>query len=148
MSSPPSSLRDLYAPPSTSWAFLPPIGPDSNASTFQPGTSAPQSYQWSTRTRENTLFDFSSSFQNNDGSFNLFVTAKLKGFLAAAFLQYATTAIIMPLDVGKMLLQVQWVPRDAGEVVSGAVLTTDAVDDDAEVRLRSAIRSWLGFIDP
>lgn len=148
MSSPPSSLRDLYAAPSNSWAFLPPLGPDSNASTLQPGTSASQSYQWSTRTRENTLFDFSTSLQNNDGSVNLFVTAKLKGFLAAAFLQYATTAIIMPLDVGKMLLQVQWVPRDTGEVVPGAVLTTDSVDDDAEVRPRSASRPWLCFIDP
>jgi mitochondrial fusion and transport protein UGO1 len=39
----------------------------------------------------------------------------LKGLLATAFMQYTSTAIAMPWEVGKMLLQVQWVPRDAGE---------------------------------
>jgi mitochondrial fusion and transport protein UGO1 len=28
-------------------------------------------------------------------------------------MQYTTTAMIMPFEVGKTLLQVQWVPRDA-----------------------------------
>jgi hypothetical protein len=31
--------------------------------------------------------------------------------LASAFLQYTTTAIAMPWEVGKVLLQVQWVPK-------------------------------------
>lgn len=40
----------------------------------------------------------------------------VKTLVASAVLQYATTAIAMPWEVGKLLLQVQWVPRDAGEV--------------------------------
>ncbi|CAG8631541.1 5781_t:CDS:2, partial [Acaulospora colombiana] len=35
----------------------------------------------------------------------------LKALLASAFLQYTTTAIAMPWEVGKVLLQVQWVPK-------------------------------------
>lgn len=35
----------------------------------------------------------------------------LKALLASAFLQYTTTAIAMPWEVGKVLLQVQWVPQ-------------------------------------
>ena len=36
--------------------------------------------------------------------------------LGQAFLQYTSTAIAMPWEVGKLLLQVQWVPRDASDV--------------------------------
>ncbi|KAH9949506.1 mitochondrial carrier [Amylocystis lapponica] len=136
MSSPPSSLRDLYATPSNAWSFIPPLPPssDSNSSAFSPGpSSTSQSYQWSTRTSTNPLFDLSSSFDSDGSDTRMFITVKLKGLLAAAFLQYATTALIMPLDVGKMLLQVQWVPRDAGEVVPGAVLTTDTVEEEEEL---------------
>ena len=39
-----------------------------------------------------------------------------KAFVASAVLQYTSTAIVMPWEVGKLLLQVLWVPRDAGEV--------------------------------
>lgn len=37
----------------------------------------------------------------------------LKALIASAVLGYTTTAIAMPWEVGKCLLQVQWVPRDA-----------------------------------
>ncbi len=40
-----------------------------------------------------------------------------KALVASAVLQYTSTAIVMPWEVGKLLLQVQWVPRDAGEEV-------------------------------
>jgi fusion and transport protein UGO1 len=30
----------------------------------------------------------------------------------AGMLQYATTAIAMPFEVGKVLLQVQWIPKE------------------------------------
>jgi hypothetical protein len=35
----------------------------------------------------------------------------LKALLASAFLQYTMTAIAMPWEVSKVLLQVQWVPK-------------------------------------
>jgi fusion and transport protein UGO1 len=40
----------------------------------------------------------------------------LKWLIASAVLGYTTTAIAMPWEVGKCLLQVQWVPRDAEQV--------------------------------
>ena len=45
-------------------------------------------------------------------------------------LQYTSTAIVMPWEVGKLLLQVQWVPRDAGEVDEDEVEV--AVDDQED----------------
>lgn len=46
-----------------------------------------------------------------------------------AFLQYSSTAIAMPWEVGKLLLQVQWVPRDAGEVGASPNLAEYEGDD-------------------
>lgn len=35
-----------------------------------------------------------------------------RSLVASALLQYSSTAIAMPLEVGKLLLQIQWVPRE------------------------------------
>lgn len=129
---PPSSLRDVYASQSNAWSFLPPPLPSGsspeNATVFTPPAS--QSYEWSTRTRTNPLFDLAFDPTADDSNFNVAVVAK--GLLITALTQYMATAVVMPLEVGKTLLQVQWVPRDTGEVPPGAVLTTDAVDDEEE----------------
>lgn len=50
-----------------------------------------------------------------------------KALVASAVLQYTSTAIVMPWEVGKLLLQVQWVPRDAGEEMD-----VDDLDDEEE----------------
>lgn len=61
----------------------------------------------------------------------------LKTLVASAFLQYTTTAIAMPWEVGKLLLQVQWVPRDAVESDDEEPIVEEVVeevlsDDSAE----------------
>ena len=33
--------------------------------------------------------------------------------MASELLQYTGTALVMPWEVGKILLQIQWVPRDS-----------------------------------
>lgn len=38
-----------------------------------------------------------------------------KWFISAALLQYATTGIAMPFEVAKVLMQVQWIPKDSIE---------------------------------
>jgi fusion and transport protein UGO1 len=43
-------------------------------------------------------------------------TELVRAVLASALMQYTTTAMIMPFEVGKTLLQVQWVPRDAEDL--------------------------------
>lgn len=53
----------------------------------------------------------------------------LKTLVASAFLQYTTTAIAMPWEVGKLLLQVQWVPRDAAESDDEETLVEEVVEE-------------------
>lgn len=43
-------------------------------------------------------------------------TQVMKTIVASAVLQYSSSAIAMPWEVGKTLLQVQWVPRDAKDI--------------------------------
>lgn len=40
----------------------------------------------------------------------------------------------MPLEVGKLLLQVQWVPRDLS-LLEGHALAENEPEDDGEVRI-------------
>ena len=47
-------------------------------------------------------------------------------------LQYTSTALAMPLELGKLLLQVQWVPRDLS-LLGRHYSTQDELEDDGEV---------------
>jgi len=149
MTSPPASLRDLYVPPSNAWSFVPPpvpSGSSENITNLYPSSSSSSStYQWSTRTNSNPLFDLSASVSDDDSGLD--ITVLVKGLVAAAFLEYATTAIVMPWEVGRLLMQVQWVPRDAGEAPPGAVLTTDAIDEEEELS-DSSNENDAYFADP
>ena len=54
----------------------------------------------------------------------------LKTLIASAVLGYTTTAIAMPWEVGKCLLQVQWVPRDAEQVDDSEESPTEEVAEE------------------
>ena len=54
----------------------------------------------------------------------------LKTLIASAVLGYTTTAIAMPWEVGKCLLQVQWVPRDAEQVDDSEESPTEEVTEE------------------
>lgn len=104
----PASLRDLYAPPPHAWSFAPPSANGTDAAP-PPGAPAPAAYQWS-RPGAGPLLGLSgAAAQDEDG---VDVKALLAGLLTAALLQYGTTAITMPWEVGRTCLQVQWIPRD------------------------------------
>jgi fusion and transport protein UGO1 len=108
----PASLRDLYINPSSTWAFTPPT---SSQPVKVPEPEPPSSsYQWSTRPSHNSIFDLSPSLDLNEPS-TINASDLLKTLVASAVLQYTSTAIAMPWEVGKLLLQVQWVPRHPGE---------------------------------
>ena len=132
MSSRPPSVRDLYIDPSSAWSFLPPPSPTN------PPDIIPPSYQWSNRPPHNFIFDLSPSL-NLDGPSTVNLPLLLKSLIASAFLQYSSTAIAMPWEVAKLLLQVQWVPRDAGEPEEPEIVR----EDDDVVRLRAHTRSHL-----
>ncbi|KAI0768608.1 mitochondrial carrier [Trametes elegans] len=126
----PASLRDLYVPPSNAWSFVPPALAQENASAHPPISGPSTSNQWSTRTAPNPLFELSSSLTDDSG---LDITSLAKELLAAALLQYATNAIAQPWEVGKTLLQVQWVPREPGDVPLESVPEGDIAEDDGEL---------------
>jgi mitochondrial fusion and transport protein UGO1 len=125
----PPSLRDLYNDPSSAWSFLPSPNPSPN------GASAPSppssSYEWKTpRPTSRSIFDLYPSSDLNDTGVD--VSLLLGSLLASTVLQYTSTALVMPWEVGRLLLQVQWVPRDAGEP---EVSIEEAEEEDEEVRV-------------
>ncbi|KAH7918363.1 mitochondrial carrier [Leucogyrophana mollusca] len=136
MSSNPS-LRDLYNPPSSAWAFVPPPPPAQHNVTAPPTSATPpNTYQWSTRPAPNSIFDLSPSLDLSEPS-SINVSILFRSLVASALLQYTSTAIAMPLEVGKLLLQVQWVPREgpvSGEQVEETEeeeVLSDTNDDDS-----------------
>ncbi|KAI0757325.1 mitochondrial carrier [Daedaleopsis nitida] len=125
----PASLRDLYTSPSNAWSFVPPsLVQDNSNSTHPPPAGPSASSEWSTRTVPNPLFDLSASLSDDSG---LDITSLAKEFLAAALLQYATAAVAQPWEVGKTLLQVQWVPRDPRDISSET--GAEVAEDDGEM---------------
>ena len=126
------SLRDLYIDPSSQWSFSDALG--SNATgPATPEPPAAASYQWSSRPSHNSVFDLNPSLDISDTSGRNLVEV-LKTLVASAVLQYSSTAVGMPWEVATTLLQVQWVPRDAGEPLEGEELPTEEEHDDS-VRL-------------
>ncbi|KAI1797565.1 mitochondrial carrier [Ganoderma leucocontextum] len=142
----PASLRDLYTTPSTAWSFVPPSLPqDSNSNSSHPPVAGPSSSgQWATRTAPNPLFELSSSLSGDESGLD--IASLAKELLAAALLQYATSALAQPWEVGKTLLQVQWVPRDPRDLLGE--VGADAVDDEGELSDSSSNENDSYFADP
>jgi fusion and transport protein UGO1 len=72
----------------------------------------------------------------------------LKALLASAFLQYTTTAIAMPWEVGKVLLQVQWVPKrfEEGEFGLELELEMEDEEDNDELVCSKMLAALTGLI--
>ncbi|KIK71412.1 hypothetical protein GYMLUDRAFT_149905 [Collybiopsis luxurians FD-317 M1] len=105
-----SSLRDLYSDPSSAWSFSPaPINSTTTTTTTSPG-SGPSTWKTAVRPPHNSIFDLSPDLKDVS---DINIIHVLRTVLASAMLQYTSNAIAMPWEVGKLLLQVQWVPRDA-----------------------------------
>lgn len=121
MNPPPSSLRDLYIDPNQAWAFVPPIVNGTTGTAASSSSAAadlappPHSFQFSTRPSHNSIYDLSPGLADMEPS-GANAARLFKAFVASAVLEYTSSAIVMPWEVGRTLLQVQWVPRDAGEV--------------------------------
>jgi len=141
----PSSLRDLYIDPSQAWTFVPPTPAAAKAT--EPLLEDPSSpvHQWSMRPSPNSIFDLSPSLDLSEPS-GINAAQLFKAVVASAILQYTSTAIVMPWEVGKMLLQVQWVPRDAGEPEP---LNSEVVEDDhGDAMSDSSNDDDSYFVDP
>ncbi|KIJ68718.1 hypothetical protein HYDPIDRAFT_24971 [Hydnomerulius pinastri MD-312] len=143
MSSNPS-LRDLYNPPSSQWAFVPPPLPNSNAPGPSPANASSTSYQWSTRPAPNSIFDLSPSLNIGEPS-SVNVPLLFRSLVASALLQYSSTAMAMPLEVGKLLLQIQWVPRDASSTTQEP---EEEVEEEVETLSETTNEDDSYFVDP
>ena len=125
-----SSLRDMYAPSQAPWSFV--SSQNNNTSPPAITSSVSQtSYEWSTHGPTNPVFDLSSSLSLTEPS-GVDVRLLLKGLIAGAVLQYTSTALAMPFEVGKLLLQVQWVPRDLS-LLEGPTVKEEEYEEEAEV---------------
>ncbi|KAG8931042.1 hypothetical protein FRC03_002023 [Tulasnella sp. 419] len=139
-SGPSGSLRGSYAPSNDSWTFLNTSPVPGGSSSSQPLTSG--SPKWS-RTTKSHVFDLAPAV-HYDTDFGL---GRLVGerderdwgkvfsdAMAAGLLQYASTALVMPFEVAKILLQVQWIPREDVEFEAPEVdaeVPENTTDDDA-----------------
>lgn len=117
------SLRDMYNPPLSQWTFIPPSVPKQSTT-----NASSASYQWTTHPTPNSIFDLSPSLGVGEPS-SFEVSLLFRSLVASALLQYSSTAMAMPLEVGKMLLQIQWVPKDA--------LTQEHEDEAEDVEIVS-----------
>ncbi|KAG8798158.1 hypothetical protein FRC17_007547, partial [Serendipita sp. 399] len=118
---------------STSSASVSRSGPVGSSSTM-PRSGSVKALDWGTSNGSNTSFvdaslvgsppssytgssyaagsyPYGSAVYGSPGSHGIAPRIALKALLASAFIQYTTTAIAMPWEVGKVLLQVQWVPK-------------------------------------
>nr|XP_019047841.1 hypothetical protein I302_04460 [Kwoniella bestiolae CBS 10118]OCF26771.1 hypothetical protein I302_04460 [Kwoniella bestiolae CBS 10118] len=106
----PQSVRGLYTPPAEEWVFLPPSVQPPSSSSSAPNPTAPShlpsSFSTAVEDDENLAIPMMGR------PFNLFLS------------EYLTTAMGMPFEVGKTLLQVEYRPRrrfatDEVEIVEG-----------------------------
>lgn len=123
----PSSLRDLYSTNPPTWSFTPPnsTGPPPGPPQSQQMSSV-SSHTFSSRPMQNSIFELSPELAEPGG---LDLGLLLKTLIASAVLGYTTTAIAMPWEVGKCLLQVQWVPRDAEQLDDAEPATVEVAEE-------------------
>ncbi|KAJ7456614.1 mitochondrial carrier domain-containing protein [Mycena latifolia] len=136
-----ASLRGLYSDPSSAWSFVQslPAAAANSTPTAQSPSALP--FQWSSRPSHNSIFDLSPELA--DPSDGIDPINLLKTLAASAILQYTSSAIAMPWEVGKLLLQVQWVPRDAGDPEPSEI-----PDDDDDALSDSSNDNDSYFADP
>ena len=120
----PSSLRDLYSSNPPTWSFTTPSN-STRPPPLTPPSGAPP-HIFASRPIQNSVFELSPGLAEPGG---LDLGLLLKTLVASAILEYTTTVIAMPWEVGKCLLQVQWVPRDAGQMDDVELATEEVTEE-------------------
>ncbi|WWC91418.1 uncharacterized protein L201_006364 [Kwoniella dendrophila CBS 6074] len=107
----PQSVRGLYTPPAEEWVFLPPSSSSSSSSSSNSSNlSSSSGSTKSTAPPSHLPSTFGSTIDDSTGDDNLALPMMGKPF--NLFLsEYLTTALGMPFEVGKTLLQVEYRPR-------------------------------------
>ena len=102
------SLRDLYTDTRPIWTFAPPADNANSSTSVMPDASS--AYTWSTRPRPNSIYELSPELDFEPSASN--AAGLIRAAAASAILQYLSAAVENPWEVGKTLLQVQYVPRN------------------------------------
>ena len=118
------SLRDLNTDSRPTWTFVPPSD-NSTTPSVGPPADPSSSYQWTARPRPNSIYELSPDLDFEPNAPN--AVALIRAATASALLQYLSAALENPWEVGKTLLQVQYVPRDVQ-----AAEEAEAIQEDEE----------------
>ena len=97
------SLRGLYVSPSRNWSFSSPDG-SSSSTLGVSDTAYIRTQQWTPEHASKPRVPARSISSNG--------RLIAKALFTSAALHYTSTAIAMPWEVGRLLLQVQYIPRD------------------------------------
>lgn len=127
------SLRGAYSPVATDWTFVEatPLSGPSAAAGSVPASSAPAWSAGPTPGRARVLDLSPYPIDDLDPSSALDTKTVFKWLVSAGVLQYATTGIAMPFEVAKILMQCQWIPKDAIEgEFPGSTASPDADQDE------------------
>ncbi|KAG8858724.1 hypothetical protein FRB96_004861 [Tulasnella sp. 330] len=142
------SLRDTYSTPPDSWSFVPEITSTGSSSLNASNAS------WG-RSSKTHVFDMTPApfedirsgllLDEMDGRDWGKMTSD---FVASMMLAYAGTAVVMPFEVAKTLLQVQWIPKeDIDDVMEPPVEPQIVQGDNDEDAMSDTSASWY-FRDP
>jgi fusion and transport protein UGO1 len=125
MASPPS-LRTLYKSQHDLWSF----STVNQSSTISTSSSPVVSSGWDNQLKHKTLVNFETS-RDQDGD-TISVNMVVNGLLSAALMQYCTAAVAMPWEVGKLLLQIQYVPQELDDADMELSVAAEMPDIDTE----------------
>lgn len=136
------SLRGAYSPVGTDWTFVeaPPSSGPSAAAGSVPSSSAPAWSAGPTPSRARVLDLSPYPIDDLDPSSTLDTKTAFKWLISAGVLQYATTGIAMPFEVAKILMQCQWIPKDAIEGEFPGSASPPDVDDDEDADKDDSVR--------
>jgi fusion and transport protein UGO1 len=136
--------RPYYTPSNDSTSFVataPRFSSNSSAST-NAGTQRSLSHPAPlSPPASNRYSSFSAGDDGGDpsnGTFGGQLSDATKALLLSAAFQYTSTCLAMPFEVGKLLLQIQWVPKDEVWIAFGEM---ERADEMKQLRSSRAIRS-------
>ncbi|KAG9014836.1 hypothetical protein FRB94_008994 [Tulasnella sp. JGI-2019a] len=145
------SLRDTYSTPPDSWSFVPELSTTASSTSNASGSpNAP----WG-RPSKIHVFDLTPApFDDIRTGLLLDDTdgrdwgKMISDFIASAMLAYAGTAVVMPFEVAKTLLQVQWIPKEDIEDVMEPPEVPQILPGDKDEDAMSDTSTSSYFRDP
>ncbi|KAF8523072.1 mitochondrial carrier domain-containing protein [Hysterangium stoloniferum] len=124
------SLRDSYSKSPSSWSFQ--TSPSDHSPSPPSSSPSVPKYEWSTRLNTNPVFDLSPSLNGANDDNPVKIHFVIPGIAGSALVNFAGAAFVMPWEVAKVLLQIQWIPRDGGiKAISEEMILEEELSDES-----------------